>query len=206
MVQVVYKLGKTTPKTSFLQQHPRTTPAKNLQTQIKMAAKFIFAFAFLFLALTKASPVYTPESKPDEASSTTAVYVPHATFPKSDTYPENSYDGYLVPVENYEEPGFLETFVPKTKMATNIALGLITKIAFYSMGAFATLSTLAIGFSILCTFTSVCFNFQMWWAGFGRSNGMRSLLSSDNLDAAEDAVNKALTKFKRFQRAVTSDY
>ncbi|XP_017785831.1 PREDICTED: uncharacterized protein LOC108568985 [Nicrophorus vespilloides] len=158
-----------------------------------MAVKFIFAFAFFFLALTKASPVYTPESKPD-ASSTTAVYVPHATFPESNTYPENSYDGYLVPVENYEEPGFLETFVPKTKMATNIAVGLITKIAFYTMGAFAILSTLAIGFSILCSFTSVCFNFQMWWAGFGRSNEM---LSWDNLNAAEDAVQHAITKFKR---------
>ncbi|XP_017785853.1 PREDICTED: uncharacterized protein LOC108568997 [Nicrophorus vespilloides] len=165
-----------------------------------MAAKFIFVLAFFLLSLTNAVPIHTPQL---DTSSSTDV---NATFPESDNYPENSYDGYLATAGNYEEPGFMITFIPKTKMATNLAAGIISKIAVYTLGAFTSLSTLAIGFSILCTFTSVCFNYQMWVAGMGENDGMRSLIKSDTLNAAEDTVSEAIDKFKKIQRALNSNY
>ncbi|XP_017785852.1 PREDICTED: uncharacterized protein LOC108568996 [Nicrophorus vespilloides] len=176
-------------------------PSETVSKTCKMESKF-FIFTLMFIGALSASPVYKHESQM-EGRSLSEGQETNATSPIKD----NSMDGYLVPVKGNEEPTALSTFVPKTKarifittialallvIATEMAVAIITKVAIYTLAAFSVLALSSVIFSILCTFSSVCVNFRLWWSGLPSDEAKRS---TESLDNAERFVKSSIRKYR----------
>ncbi|KAI4460137.1 glutathione s transferase d10 isoform a-related [Holotrichia oblita] len=146
--------------------------------------------------------------KPPEQTSTNveqpASYIPHATFPYAETYPNpTGYENYLIPVgPQYPDLKDEETSVlPTTPTILQIALKMFAKVGLFLLGGVALLFVGGVFTTAVCSLTPIC---TITFAGFQNVNKetMRSYVTPDSISAATSFVQDAIGKYQRLQRAV----
>ncbi|GJQ82543.1 putative glutathione S-transferase, C-terminal domain [Trypoxylus dichotomus] len=141
---------------------------------------------------------------PSELTSTNVEqplsYIPHATFPYSETYPNPGYENYLVPLgPQYPDMPEEETTAVAAPTILQIALKMFAKVGLFLLGGVALLFVGGIFTTAVCSLTPLC---TITFAGFQNVNKetMRSYVTADGISAAASFVQDAIGKYQRLQR------
>ncbi|XP_025830793.1 uncharacterized protein LOC108735622 [Agrilus planipennis] len=139
-------------------------------------------------------PVY----KASEASS----YVPHATYPYSDSY--GPLDGYIVPALQYGfGPSSLEDknqgIITPGQALLQSALGILSKVGLFLVGGVVLLIVGGIFHSLACSVSQLC---TISYNGFGGidKDSVRALMTPERVARAAVFLQDAVEKYERIQK------